>query len=289
MDSDASPSVGFYNFLAWADLNKKRLLWGTGVLAVLALIITIVIQSSKRKELEANHALSELRLVHPPGKPLPPDAAAIYMKIAQDYAGTKAAARALVVGAGILFADGKYAEAQTQFERLLRQYPDSPWVSSAVLGVAAALEGQQKTNEATAKFEEFRRRFPNDPLSDEAKLSLARLYEGQNKNEEAFKLYEELTKANPYSGLGAEAGMRQVDLLQKYPHLAKTSAPPVAIFPPTVTSNPAVNMVTNKVMTTLSNIMQKAATNVASQTATNLAITNPAPLLLKPNAPASKP
>ena len=289
MDSESSPSAGFYNFLGWLELNKKRLLVGAGIAAVLAVIITAMIQHAAQKETRASHALSDVRTSFPPGPGLPPGAVASYAKVAQDYPGTKAAARALLYAGGAFFAENKFAEAQTQFERLLREYPESPWVGSATFGLASALAAQQKTNEAMAKFEEFRRRYPNDPSSDEVKLSLGRLYEGQNKNEEALKLYDEVTKANPYSGLGAEAGMRQMDLLQKYPHLAKTNPPPVSALPPAVAPIPTAKVATNNFATTMSNIVKRAATNLASQTVTNKAASNTAPLLLKPGAPGGKP
>ena len=45
------------------------------------------------------------------------------MKIAVDYAGTSAGQRALLEGATALFTTGKYADAQTGFQKFLDAYP----------------------------------------------------------------------------------------------------------------------------------------------------------------------
>jgi len=225
-----------------------------------------------------------------PGKAPRSGLAEEYLKFAQEYAGTKAAARAVIQAAGALYAEGQYADAQKQFERLPREYPDSPWVAEAHLGAAASLEAQQKHPEAVAKYEEVRRRFATAAIADEAKLGLGRLYEVSNPPE-AYKLYDELIRANPYSGLGAEAGMRQADLLDKHPELKPK--PPAPIAPSVVMTNPPL-IGTNRVIT-LTNLMPRATnapqarTNIPAATGANATASTNIPLLIKPNPTTNKP
>mgnify|MGYP001121500610 CR=1 FL=1 len=48
--------------------------------------------------------------------------------------------------AAAYFSDAKYTEAQTQFERFVRDYRESPLLGQAMFGVAACLDAQGKTS-----------------------------------------------------------------------------------------------------------------------------------------------
>lgn len=291
MASEESASAQFLNFLAWLHANQKRVLIGAGIAAFVVTVTVVLIYNQSRREVRASKALADIYVPMNPGKAPRSGLAEDYLKFSKDYAGTKAAARATVQGAGALYAEGRYAEAQKEFERLLREYPDSPWVAEAHLGVAASLEAQQKAPDAIAKYEEVRRRFASAAIADEAKLGLARLYEAQNPSE-AHKLYDELVKANPYSGLGAEAGMRQAELLEKHPELKPK--PPVPVVPSVVMTNRPPPSATNRTIT-LTNLMRSAtnvprdATNVPATTGTNATPSTNIPLLIKPTVPTNKP
>jgi hypothetical protein len=184
-----------------------------------------------------------------------------------------------------LFIEGRPADAQKEFERFLREYPESPWLPQAALGIASSLGAQGRTNDAIAKYEEVRRRFGNDPVVDEVKLSLGRLFEGQGKNEEAFKMYDEVMKGGMamQSGLAVEAQLRQQELVKRFPALA---VPKMPVMPPATpganASNVQVVRMTNPV-TRMTNTLQRPATNVAQRAVTNAAVTN-VPLLLTPKA-----
>ena len=71
MDSDVTQSTAFYNFLAWVEVNKKRLLGWGGVIAAIAGITSIFLYSQVRKEESASRALSEVRAGPGPSS-LPP-------------------------------------------------------------------------------------------------------------------------------------------------------------------------------------------------------------------------
>jgi predicted negative regulator of RcsB-dependent stress response len=279
--------------LAWIEVNKKRLALGAVALLFLLLLAGIVVHRQTTREIKASEALSVVPVPFNPAQAAPPGTADALLKVANDFKGTRSAARALVVSAGMLFAEKNYAEAQARFLRIGTEYPDSEWAPQAALGVAASLAAQGKAAEATSKYEEVRRRHGNSPIADEAKLAVARLYEAQ-KPEEAFKLYDELIKAHQYSGLGAEAGIRRQDLLGKHPELEPpkpTPAPPTPIAQPVVQATSQVARLNTNRPTTinLSNLVRRTTGAPPVITITNQAgpgrVINLQPTTPTPGAP----
>lgn len=252
MDSEATQPSGMVNFLTWVEVNKQRLIIGTVVALAVIFVTVLVIQHQAAKELNASEALSNVRLPYSAGAPAGPGTAEELAKVASEHKGTKAAARALLISAGILFSEAKapadYAAAQQRFAQILQEYPDSMWSPQANLGVAASLSAQGKTNEALAKYEELQRRFANSAITRDVQLGLAKLYES-SKPEEAYKLYDEIQKENPQSVLSMEADLRQDILSKLHPQLVPP--PPAPMMPPSamnpnqqVTITPITNRVT---------------------------------------------
>jgi predicted negative regulator of RcsB-dependent stress response len=283
MESDATQSGGLIAFLAWVEENKQRLIIGGVAVVVAFFAIFLFFQYQAQKEVAASEALSNVRLPYGAGNATPPGTLEALAKVAADYPGSQAAARAMLISAGILFSEARsekdFAKAEQLFAQVAREYPESQWVAQANLGVAATLAAQGKTADATTKYEEVRRRFANSAIIEDAKLALARLYE-KSKPEDAFKLYEELTKDNANNVLGMEAKVRQDLLLKARPELAKLREPVVP--PPSATPPIQITPVTNRVMTAVSNAVTGVATNLQSITLTN----RPAP---SPGAPNPAP
>jgi predicted negative regulator of RcsB-dependent stress response len=288
MLSETTESSKMVGLLAWIEVNKKKLAIG-GAVAILAIIVaSIVIQQRAQREQNASAALSEVRLPFNPGAPLPSGLADALNKVAVDYKGTKAATRALLISAAVLYQEGNYVESQARFQQILQQYPDSAWNAEANLGVAVALAAQGKTAEATAKYEEIRRRFANAPIIDVVKLALVRLYATQ-KPEEAFKLTDELLKSGGQnSGLAMEAGMLQEDLLKKHPELAKLREPLVQPTPQLSLTNQPIRVTSTNRPMVVTSMVSRAATNLKMIGVTNLPGTNaPIPIKLSPLPPQS--
>jgi tetratricopeptide (TPR) repeat protein len=259
--------------LAWLETHKKQVAIGAVIVVLGVLAVMLVIQQQARKELAASEALSNVRA--PFGTAGSPAGTIDGLsRVVSEHAGTGAAARALLVSAGLLFSEAKsaadYAEAEKRFQQLIRDYPDSPWLPQAHLGVAASLAAQGKTAEATAKYEEINRRFATAPIYDQSRLALARLYES-TKPEEAIKIYDELTKAAqgmmqgmPNSATAMEAVMREDDLLKAKPELAKVKAalnPPPAPPPSAVTPPVQITPLTNTAAQVMTNLQRMTITN----------------------------
>jgi len=223
MDEEVKTTAALYRAAAWAHARRKQLMWTTIAVVVIGLTAAIYIWQKNQNEITAAQAYSQLK--SPLGlETLPATAADPYIHLANDYSGTQAAARSLLVAGSILFDSGKFKESQTQFERLIREYPDFPLADQAAVGIAACLEAQGKTSEAASRYEEILKRSPYGPLMPQARSSLARLYVALNKPELALQMYTELAKANNPDSWSSEAGMQANELLQKYPNLKK--APP---------------------------------------------------------------
>ena len=238
-------SDSMVNMMAWFEVQKKRLAIGAVAALFIICAAMLLIQRQAEKERSASAALSDVRLPFSASATLAPGTAEALAKVASDHPGSQAAARALLLSAGVLFSEAKtaadYAAAEKRFAQVAQDYPESPWTAQASLGIAAALKAQGKTAEATAKYEEITKRFATSPIIDEAKLSLARLYEA-TKGEDAFKLYDELIKGNPNSVLTMEATMRQDELVKAQPALEKLKQPPTPPMSVTPTANQQVNV-----------------------------------------------
>jgi tetratricopeptide (TPR) repeat protein len=236
MESEVTQLPLWQQAWAWFEANKKQTLWGTGALVLVGLIVALVLYRRDEADIAAGEALSNVALPQMTGASRgdSPDA---YLKVAAAYRGSRAGARALLLGAGGLFMEGKYDEARNQFERFNREYGDSPFKGEALLGIAACLDAQSKTNEAVTAYKNLIDRRPADYVLPQARFALARLYEAQNKPELARTLFEEVERNNPYSSLGSEAGIRLEDLKVKYPNLAPPVVPtPTNAMPPNLTA-----------------------------------------------------
>jgi hypothetical protein len=299
MDSSEPQSHDLVKFLAWLEVNKKRVAIGAAGVMVGIMVIIVVVQSRAQRDQRAGQALSDVRMPRAIGEVLPAETIAAYLAVARDYPGTKAAEHALMLAAGGYYMAANYGDAQKQFEALLKSYPESTWTPDAVLGVAATFEAQGRTNDAIAKYEEVRRRYGTATVVDDAKLALGRLFQGQGKVEEAFKLYEEMAKAGGgyQSRSGMEVQSRLQDLIKDHPELIRPKQPPTP--PPTnrvanATNAPVIRM-TNALQRMTSSLVRRPATSAPVTLTTNVAPppanrpgTSAPPLLLKPPAATNK-
>ena len=228
MESNKSPSAGFYEFLAWVELNKKNLLIAAAVLLASALAYGVYEWRKNQQEMKAGQALMAIR----------PSASAVgalahrapdYLKVANQYPNTNPGAHALLLAAGDLFTQDQYQEAQNQFERFLKEHGSDALAPKAAFGVAACLDAQNKLDAALAKYQQVISQYPTSSVAGQAKLHIARLYELKNQPKQALNLYEEMLKAKGSGVWSAEAQSQRAALLLKHPELAETNAPVAVI------------------------------------------------------------
>jgi tetratricopeptide (TPR) repeat protein len=214
MESEAAQIPLWQQAWAWFDANKKPALLGTGAVAVLSLIVAFVLYHRNEAEIAASEALSNVTVPGTPGASRA-DAADAFLKVAATYPNSLAGARALLLAGSSFFADGKYPEAKTQFERFTREYSSSPFRGEALLGIA----------DAVMAYKDLIDRRLSEYVLPQARFALACCYQAQNKPELARNLFEEVERSNPYGSLGSEAGMRLEELKLKYPNLTIPAAP----------------------------------------------------------------
>ncbi len=222
MEQNITESAYFFKLWAWFDRNKKQVAWGAGAVVAAGAVVGLFLWSQQEKEVSAAHALSSALVARSFNRTEPPEA---MLKVATTYAGTQAGAQAILLGAGELFASGKPAEAQAQFERFLREYPTHPLAAQATLGLAACFAGEGKLDEAAKTYKSSIDRFPTANTAPQARFALAGVYETQGKLEPALRLFEEVAGADLSGTLGSEAGMRAHELLQKLGPIAITNRP----------------------------------------------------------------
>jgi predicted negative regulator of RcsB-dependent stress response len=215
---------------AWFEANRKPTVFVTVLLALAALIIWFFLWRHDQRELAASYALTNVTTGPGAGDSSRPELADAYLKVAAEYPHSEAGTRSLLLAAGSFFNQGKFAEAQAQFERFTREHHDSPFLGQALLGVATCLDAQGKTDQALTTYKDLIARHPNESFIPQAKFALARLYIAQNKPELARDLYEDVERTDPF--FGPEAGMQLEDLKTKYPQLFPAPPAPKAVSAP---------------------------------------------------------
>src|SRR5579862_7804326 len=115
MDNDVKHTADFYRLVAWVHARRKQIAWISAAVAAVAIVVGLFIWYKNYKETAAAETLSQLKSPFSTQAPTA-DSAAPYIKLANDYPGTGAAGRALLIAGGILFDAGKFKEAQDQFE-----------------------------------------------------------------------------------------------------------------------------------------------------------------------------
>jgi outer membrane protein assembly factor BamD (BamD/ComL family) len=234
MESDIKQSADVYKLWAWYEINKKQVAVGGVIVVVVGLVAWFFLWNASQKEINAGEALSAASLPQLTGAGQGADG---FLQVAAKYPKSSAGTRAILLAGGQLYAEGKYPEAQAQFERFRKEHSDSPLLSQALLGIAACHEAQGRTNEAVTAYKELVERHPGENVVHQARFALARLYEGQNKPELAKPQLEDIARTDANTSLANEAGMRLEEMRLKYPNLFP--APPAAPMPGAL-ANPGV-------------------------------------------------
>jgi len=248
MNQDVPENSGFYDFLAWLEVNKKRLAIAAAVLILIGFGIAIYRYFSEQKEVQASGELLALRPPLNAGTNIVPVPASAFVNVANQYRGTEAAERAVLLAAGALFTEGKYAEAQTEFNKFLTDYPESRWAGESAYGVAASLESLNKQDEALTAYQNVINRYGTQAVADQAKQALARIYEAKKQPELALKIYDELTRGAAARN-NPDLSMKRSQLLKQYPYLDRpaTNAASVSTnspvqMKPKIVANPSVGV-----------------------------------------------
>ncbi len=223
MELQDAPATYLFKLWPWIETNKIRIASGAGILLVASGLVSFYSWQRDQKELAAGIEFTQLAMTDARNV-TPVQQAGLYWKLAQDNQNTIAGQRAFLQSATMLFAAGQYADAQTQFQQFLSQFPDNFFAGQAALGLAASLDAQGKGDLAATAYQKVISNYPDPVVASYAKFSLAQLDERQGKLPEALGLYEEIIRANPNGALGSEAGLRAMELKTRQPSAAPAAA-----------------------------------------------------------------
>jgi predicted negative regulator of RcsB-dependent stress response len=239
MSSETIESTRGIEFLAWLEINKKRLIAAGLVGALLVGGLALYRWRSAQLELEANSALVLIQSRRTQaGLPTAEPKAEELLEFASRYGATQAGQRAQLLAAGALFREGKFVESLASFESFRSGNAGSALVDTAVLGGAACLEAMGKTDEAIAAYREVIANYPESASASQARLSLAGLLESKNEFQQAVSFYDQLST----TAWANEAGARRQALLASHPELAPpTNSPQPELTLPGVAVPPSTD------------------------------------------------
>lgn len=223
MTPERTESDSWFELLTWLEVNKRRLIIGAVVVAVVSSGLSIYNYQRKQTEFAASDKLVRLGT----GRDSRPTAGD-YLKVAEEYPGTPAAERALIQAAGAYFTEGRHNDAKARFEQYLKDYPAGGMRGIASLGAAACLDEMNKLDEALAAYQGVVSGYGSDPVVHQAKLAMALVYLAKKQPAQAYKIYDELSRATPPTPLNSEARMLLDDLIKRYPELVPVKAAPSA-------------------------------------------------------------
>ncbi len=243
MSTESEESSGLIEFLTWVETHKQKLIVG-GIGAIVVGGAVYVSQwKADQSEQSAGTALYDVQVkegeTEEADKPSPDE----YLSVEKGHPGTSAAERALLLAARGHFMAEDYDQAQAAFERFQTQYGSSPFVSTALYGVAASLDAAGKLNEAKSGYQAVLSRFPNTPVAAQAKLATASIHESADEPAEALALYDELNRPGVPASFSSRALTRREKLLDKNPELRPEPEAITSSVAPT-TLMPAENVTT---------------------------------------------
>jgi tetratricopeptide (TPR) repeat protein len=235
---------------AWAETRRKQI--GIGV--VVALVAGFALYTNSHLQAlhfnEAESALIALAQLPAAGGEPKPVAASEYLKVSDEYAGTPASERALLLAAASLFTENKYDAAEKRFSEFLGAYPASGHINQARLGVAASQDAQNRYEEALASYQRLIASAAGSSEANQAKIASALIHEQQGKPEQALKLYDELIRVEPQLVWNGEASLRRDELLKRHPQLtpapdaaATLPAMPTPLIVPDASTDPSQSLV----------------------------------------------
>jgi len=233
----------FDRLWVWFEKNRKLVMWGAIIAVAVGLIAGYYIYNQDQKRVEGGEALSKVLAtsILSGGKEIP--SAEAYLKVAGEHSGTPAAAEAVLLAGEQYYTSGRFSEAQTQFERFMREFPGNAFMPQALFGKASALEAQGKVDDAARAYKDAADRFQASGPAPQAKFAVARIAESQGKLAEARGHYEDLLRTYPNCSLRDEAALRLQGIREKMPvapAVVQTAPPPAApVFQPSISNLPA--------------------------------------------------
>ena len=241
MSADVTETTGFYEFLAWFEVNRKRIYTIAGAVAAIALVVAFIVWQNKQKEIQAHAELLRLGLPMMTSEGEKSPSASEYLKVAEKFSGTQAAQMALLKAAEISYSDARYNDALDYYKKFVSLHASSKMAPIAALGIAACQESQNNLEEALKTYQSVIAQYPDEPVASQSKLAVARIQITKKQFNEALKIYDEILKGKSRSVFTMEATTSRDYLLLKHPELTPAVTTASVTGTPTVSNKPSTN------------------------------------------------
>ena len=158
-------------------VKERANLFVGGAIAVVAVIVAshYFIESKETDRLKAAALLGDVLMVEQGGEPA--EAIRLAEELASSHAGTPAAAQGTVLLANLHYAQGRYAEARTYYQRYLDNYePLDVLAYAAQSGLGACLEAEGQLLAAAQHYEAYAAQQAGTIREAMARMEAARIY-----------------------------------------------------------------------------------------------------------------
>ncbi len=187
-------------------VKARARLFVSGAVAVLAVIVAInyFIESKQRDQLNAAALLGDVLMVEQGGEPT--EAIRLAEELVSSYAGTPAAAQGTVLLANLYYAQGRYAEAQSYYQRYLDNYqPVDVLAYAAQSGLGACLEAEGQLVAAAQHYETYAAQQAGTIREAMARMEAARIYGLAGESGKQQALLEQVSRTFAQYPIAAQA------------------------------------------------------------------------------------
>lgn len=192
--------------------QKWQLFAGIGVGIALAILgINYALETQEDKKQEATAMLGEVFILEGSGQA--DQAVQMAEQLVRNYAGTPAAGQGTLMLANRYFAQGRYDEAETLYQRYLSDYGQTDiLVFGATSGLAACMEAKGQMQAAAAKYLEYATTYPQAGEAALALIEAARCYGQAGDSQQQKALLEQILRDYGDSAVVTRA-RQQLELL----------------------------------------------------------------------------
>ena len=187
-------------------VKERARLFGSGVLAVVVAIMALdyFVESKEADRLQAAALLVDVLMVEQGGEPT--EAIRLAAELVSSYAGTPAAAQAIVLLANLHYAQGHYAEARGYYQSYLDNYePLDVLAYAAHSGLGACLEAEGLLWAAAEHYETYAAQQAGTIREAMAQMEAARIYGLAGDSYKQQALLEEVSRTFAEYPIAAQA------------------------------------------------------------------------------------
>ena len=187
-------------------VKERARLFGGGTVAVIAVIMAInyFIESKEANRIKAAALFGDVLMVEQGGEPT--EAIRYAEELVSSYAGTPAAAQGTVLLANLHYAQGRYAEARSYYQRYLDNYePVDVLVYAAQSGLGACLEAEGQLLAAAQHYETYAAQQAGTIREAMARMEAARIYGLAGESDKQQALLEQVSRTFAQYPIAAQA------------------------------------------------------------------------------------